>query len=139
MRLSPAAEFAVRGVLVLAEGYGEGPVTLDTICKMRDLSKQYLVKIFASLSRAKLITPVRGKKGGYLLARDPKGITVLDVIEAVEGPVMLNFCQTSPPQCEQYGCPMREVWAELQDTIRTKLESMTLADCVAGVKKSKKK
>ncbi len=139
MKLSPAAEFAVRGVLVLAEGYGDGPVTLDTICKLRDLSKQYLVKIFASLSRAKLITPVRGKKGGYLLAREPKDITVLDVIEAVEGPVMLNFCQTSPPQCERNGCPMREVWADLQDTIRTKLGSMTLAACLAGVKKSRKK
>jgi len=139
MRLSPAAEFAVRGILVLAEGYGDGPVTLDTICKLRDLSKQYLVKIFASLSRAKLITPVRGKKGGYLLARDPKDITVLDVIEAVEGPVTLNFCQMSPPQCERNGCPMRPVWADLQDTIRTKLASMTLAGCVATVKKSRKK
>ena len=139
MKLSPAAEFAVRGVLVLADGYGDGPVTLDTICKMRDLSKQYLVKIFASLSRAKLITPIRGKKGGYLLAREPKDITILEIIEAVEGPVTLNFCQSSPPQCERYSCPMREVWAELQDTIRTKLESMTLADCIAGVKKSKKK
>jgi len=137
MRLSPAAEFAVRGVLVLAENYGNGPVTLDTICRARGLSKQYLVKLFAPLIRAKLITPIRGKKGGYLLARPPKDITVLEVIEAVEGPIVLNFCQDNPPQCDRTGCPMRDVWCDLQETIRRKLKSMTFASCISAQAKKK--
>lgn len=104
MRLSPAAEFAVRGALVLAERSGQGPVTLGTICSQRDLSRQYLVKIFALLIKAGIITPVRGKRGGYLLARDPASITLLEVIEAVEGPIILNLCQRIPPRCDRYQC-----------------------------------
>jgi Rrf2 family protein len=130
MRLSPAAELSIRGTLVLAEEYGQGPVSLDNICARRALPKQYLVKLFASLTRAGLISPVRGKHGGYLLMREPGQISVLEVIEAVEGPIVLNYCMHDPPQCDREGCPMRGVWGELQDTIRQKLASMTLAGCL---------
>nr|MBC8372009.1 Rrf2 family transcriptional regulator [Planctomycetota bacterium] len=101
MRISPAAEFAVRGALVLAEHYGNGPTTLNSICEEQDISKQYLVKIFASLARAGLVRPVRGKLGGYLLAREPAQISILDLMEAVEGPIAVNFCQHDPPRCDR--------------------------------------
>ena len=130
MRLSPAAELAVRGTVILAERYGQGPITLDTICSQRELPKQYLVKIFSSLARAGLITPVRGKRGGYMLARDPKEVSLLNVIEAVEGPLNLNYCQQTPPQCDDVTCPVRPLWEELQQIMQGKLDSMMLADCV---------
>ena len=132
MKLSPAAELGVRGVLVLGEKYGNGPVTLDTICAHRDLPKQYLVKIFASLARAGLVTPVRGKGGGYMLARDPEKITLLEVIEAVEGPIRLNYCQHNPSQCDELSCPIRPLWKELQETVRDKLGKMRVSDCLNG-------
>ena len=130
MKLSVAAELALRGIFVLAGRNDEDPVSLDVICSPRDLPKDYLAKIFGLLVRGDLIIPVRGKHGGYRLARDPARITVLEIVEAVEGPVVLNFCQHDPPKCEQYDCPMRPVWAELQQMIRGKLSSVTLADCV---------
>jgi Rrf2 family protein len=127
MKLSPAAEFAIRGATVLAENYGNGPVTLDTICTQRDLPKQYLVKIFAQVARAGLITPVRGKNGGYLLAKDPESVSLLDIIEAVEGPMVLNQCQGDDPQCGEDNCPMRPVWDELQESVTRKLRNVSLA------------
>jgi Rrf2 family protein len=130
MKLSPAAEFAVRGALVLAENYGEGPTTLDAICEARGLSKQYLVKIFSSLARAGLVTPVRGKKGGYLLARDPADINLLELIEAVEGPMAVNFCQHVPPRCEQTECGLRSMWSDIQNYICDKLGGTTLGQCL---------
>ncbi len=137
MRLSPAAEFAVRGALVLAERSGQGPVTLGTICSQRDLSRQYLVKIFALLIKAGIITPVRGKRGGYLLARDPASITLLEVIEAVEGPIILNLCQRIPPRCDRYQCALRPVWSGLQRDIRSRLGSISLASCLGKAKTQK--
>jgi Rrf2 family protein len=131
MKLTAAAELAVRGMLVLAGKHGQGPTTLAQVCQERDLPKEYLTKIFASLSRDGLITPIRGKGGGYVLARDPGTITLLDIIEAVEGPIALNFCQQDPPQCEQEACPVRPVWTDLQETIRAKLGQKTLADYLA--------
>jgi len=133
MKLSLAAELAVRGAIVLAIRYGDGPITLAEVCAPRDLPRQYLAKIFSALVRAGLVRPQRGKKGGYQLARGPEAITVLEIIEAVEGPIMLNFCQRKPPECDQEGCPVRPVWAELQKTIRDRLGSVTLADCVRCV------
>lgn len=129
MRLSPAAELAVRGVICLAERYGEGPIRIADICRERQLRKEYLSKIFGALSRADLVTPVRGKGGGYMLSREPRDITVLEVIEAVEGPIALNYCQHDPPQCDNETCRLRPMWTEIQEFVRSKLGSMTLADC----------
>lgn len=132
MKLSPAAELGIRGSVILAEQYGKGPTTLDTICSRRDLPKQYLVKIFASLARAGLVTPVRGKNGGYMLSRDPAQISLLQIVEAVEGPIALNYCQQEPSACEEHSCPIRPIWNDLQGIIRDRLGEMTLSQCVNG-------
>ncbi len=129
MKLSVAAELAIRGISVLASHYGEGPVTLSELCDTKDLPKQYLAKIFSSLSRADLVTPIRGKRGGYKLSHPPQEITLLQVIEAVEGPLAINLCQFDPPKCSDMQCSLRGVWSELQNMLRTKLQSVTLADC----------
>ncbi|MFP4106740.1 MAG: RrF2 family transcriptional regulator [Phycisphaerae bacterium] len=128
MRLTPAAELAVRGSIVLAMHHGEGPTPLKTICAERDLPKQYLTKLFSSLARVGLVTPVRGKHGGYLLAKEPADISLLDIIEGIEGELALNYCTTDPPQCEKEDCPVRPVWQDLQEQMREKLSSMSLQD-----------
>ena len=130
MRLSPAAEFAIRGMLVVAERDGQGPVTLATVCQERSLSKQYLAKIFGQLARANLITPIRGKHGGYELAQGLDQISILDIIEAVEGPVALNLCQHQPPKCEEPDCGLRDVWSDLQHIFRDRLGAISLRDCL---------
>lgn len=130
MRLSSAAELAVRGMVVLAKEYGNAPTTLMNVCSSRNLPREYLTKIFSMLTRAGLINPVRGKRGGYSLARDPSSISLLKVIEAVEGPVALNLCQHVPPKCDDLDCPIRKMWSELQATTKKKLAAMTLQDCI---------
>ena len=128
LALSQAAELAIRGIQVLAQRYGGKPTPLDAICKARDLPKQYLIKLFAMLSRAGLIVPVRGKGGGYKLAREPKDISLLEVIEAIEGPIAVNLCQETPIRCDFDACPVRPVWGDIQGYIQNKLSSVTLVD-----------
>lgn len=130
MKLSIAAEYAVRGILVLTEEHGRGPVTLTAVCKRRKLPKQYLTKLFSHLTKAGLVHPVRGKGGGYSLARSPDQINLLQVIEAVEGPVILNLCQHTPSRCLKELCKIRPLWTDLQKTVREKLSSFTLAQCL---------
>ncbi len=129
MRVRPAVEFAIRGMLVLAERHGQGPVALDAICAHRDLPKQYLTKIFNSLTRSGLILPVRGKGGGFLLARPPAATSLLEVIEAIQGPVAFSLCPPMPDRCPD-DCRMRGLWDGLQGYIRDKLSATSLADCV---------
>lgn len=131
MKISPAAELGMQGVLVLAENFGQGPTTLAEICEMRSLSREYLAKVFGQLARMDIVTPVRGKKGGYVLARDPKDVTLLQIIEAIEGVQALNLCQYDPPRCDNASvCKVQPVWSELQEIITAKLNSLNLADCI---------
>ena len=125
-----AAELAVRGIVVLGEHYGQGPVPLDEICESRALPRQYLVKLFAMLARANLIEAIRGKGGGYVLAKAPSQITLLEIIEAIEGPLALNLCQSEPPRCEQTQCRIRDVWTALQQDMRAQLAARTLDEFV---------
>lgn len=130
IRLSPAAEFAIRGTAVLAEEFGRGPVPLAAICSRRDLPKDYLAKILGALAKQELVLAVRGKRGGYALARDPSQIPLLEIVEAVEGPLAVNLCQHDPPKCDEEDCPAREAWRQIQQFVRAKLAELTLADFV---------
>ena len=131
LTLSPAAELAMRAALTLAIEYGKGPVRLCDICAVRDMQRDYTAKVLGYLSRARLVVPIRGKNGGYTLARDPGEITLLDVIEAVEGPISLNLCQKENPECDQADtCPVGAVWSDIQDFAVGKLSGKTLAQCV---------
>ena len=116
----------------MAGNHGNGPTTLETVCTTRNLARQYLTKIFSTLAKADIITPIRGKRGGYLLSRDPSEISILEILETVEGPITLNLCQATPPKCDNTSCPLRPVWAELQEVIRGRLSRITLADCLNG-------
>jgi len=129
MQLSKAAEYAVRGAIVLADRYGQGPVPLVEICRVRGLSKSfaYMTKIFRILARRGVVRAIRGKNGGYTLARPPAKTTLLEVIEAIEGRLALNLCQHTPPQCHEPNCPVRPVWTQLQEQVRSVLGSKTLA------------
>ncbi len=131
MRLSMAAELGIRGILTLAQEHGQGPIPLDEICRRRDLPKEYLAKIFTSLTRAGLVDAVRGKGGGHFLAKPPEEITLLEVIEAIEGPLATNLCQHTPSRCKEVDCPVRPVWSEIQDKIRALLGSKHLSDFIS--------
>jgi len=131
MKLSMAAEFAIRGILALAEYYGQGPVPLARICRRRKLPKQYCTKIFGMLVRANLIDAVRGKGGGYALARPPGEISLLSVIEAIEGPLAVNLCQSDPPKCNEPDCPVYPVWKRVQEQVSTTLAGKSLGELIA--------
>ena len=128
MNIAPAAELAIRGIRLLAEKNSDEPTPLDIICKEGDLPKQYLIKIFSLLAKADLVRPVRGKRGGYLLGRPAADISLLQIIESIQGPLALNFCQHNPTRCDDDECPGRSVWAELQQTVTERLAGVSLAD-----------
>ncbi|MCE5276790.1 MAG: Rrf2 family transcriptional regulator [Planctomycetaceae bacterium] len=132
MKLSMAAELALRGMVMLAQKHGNGPITLECICQERELPKQYLTKIFASLAKADIVTPIRGKNGGYRLSREPSEISLRQIIEVIEGPIAVNFCQQQPSKCKSE-CSMKPVWTNIQQVLVEKLSSTSLADLLAPV------
>ena len=125
MRISTAAELGIRGMLYLAANYQNGPVPMGEICQEQKLPRHYMLKIFAALVRAGFVRGNRGRGGGYTLALNPGEISILDIIEAVEGPLALNRCQNKPSQCRWHTgdntCQVRPVWDELQAITAKKL------------------
>jgi len=119
-------------MLCLAEHYGEGPVLLRTIAEQEEVSLKYLEQLVIPLRAAGLIKSVRGAKGGYLLAREPVDIKLIDFLEPLEGGMTLVDCTDFPEICNRSeGCQARHLWCDLRDLIAEKLTATTLADLMA--------
>jgi len=129
-KLSRKGEYALRAVFYLSASGSK--CTTDEIAEKQAIPKPFLKKILQSLSVAGLISSTKGPKGGISLNVSPKKLSVKEVIEKIEGPLMLNKCLS----CSGGGCsfttvcPFHEVWAECQQVLQNTLESMKFSDLV---------
>ena len=92
MQISKSAGYAIHGLGYLVTRGTTDPVQISEISNNQDVSKPYLAKIFQQLSTARIVVGHRGVTGGYLLAHEPKDITLVNIIEAVDGPVIRRHC-----------------------------------------------
>ncbi|HVN16915.1 MAG TPA: Rrf2 family transcriptional regulator [Anaerolineales bacterium] len=126
MQITRQADYAVRAVLYLAQrGPSERSAT-SQVAEEQHIPPSFLAKIISQLSIAGLLHTSRGARGGVTLAREPKDITLLEVIEAIDGPIMLNECVSDGGACTfDENCPLRPVWCEAQNDLITRLKGTT--------------
>jgi|SRR3712207_6758439 len=128
MKLSTKGRYGVRAMVDLAINYGKEPISIKNISKRQSISEYYLEQLFASLRRAGLIKSIRGAQGGYILNREPKDITVSDILEPLEGPVELSEC-IKDGNCENMdSCSARLLWARIKESIEKVTKTTTLED-----------
>ena len=130
MQVTARAEYALRAAMVLASA-GPGPLKSEAIADAEDIPLRFLHNILTALTRAGILSSLRGADGGYELTRSPADITVADVIRAVEGP----FAAGGGPDQEgprRTNGALRAVWSVLRANERAVLESVTLADLASG-------
>jgi Rrf2 family protein len=122
MQLTRAADYAVR-VMVYMAGLAPGSrVSRTALAACIDCPEQFLSKVLQSLTKAGLITSHRGNTGGFELPPSRHRTSVMEIIEAVEGPICLNICLNSRNECRQAeNCPAYPVWIEAQNAITTVL------------------
>ncbi|MBE0428298.1 MAG: Rrf2 family transcriptional regulator [Thermoleophilia bacterium] len=132
MHLTRQSDYGVRAVLHLANlPYGKVVQTKE-IAARQVIPSKYLPSIIRTLARAGLIRTLRGNQGGVMLARPPEDLSVLEVIEAVEGPISLVPCLRSPEQCvHQDSCTFRPVCENVQNSLIAQLHNTTFADLVS--------
>lgn len=129
LQISRKMDYALRALAYLAGRNGAQGCTLGDIATHTAVSSQFLAKIIEQLSKRGLVRSRRGPRGGYVLARQPAEVSVNDVIEAVEGPIMLNTCTTGQSDCVLLpGCEITTVWKEAQKRLIEVLSQTTLAD-----------
>jgi Rrf2 family transcriptional regulator, cysteine metabolism repressor len=103
----------------------------ETVARNQDISKKYIHNIFTILKNNGLVTAVRGKKGGYLLAKPPSEISLDKIIEILEGPVLIVDCVGNRKACKRSAkCRTINLWEDLGHLIKDFLASMTLEDFV---------
>jgi Rrf2 family protein len=118
-------------MIELALHHGKEPLSLTTIAKNEGISKKYLTQLMGPLKLAGLVRVVRGKTGGFVLARHPSKITLGDILYALEGDMSLLDCVKDPRVCYRSSeCMSRPTWLELSQLIKNYLNSTTLADIV---------
>ena len=131
MRLTTKGRFAVTAMVDLAMRQNRGPVTLAAISERQHISLSYLEQLFGKLRRAKLVSSVRGPGGGYNLAQSAPGITVADIVTAVDETLDATQCGGRENCHEEKRCMTHDLWATLNEKMHDYLSSVSLADLVA--------
>jgi len=126
MRLTARSEYGMLALIDLAEAYGERPLSVRELAEDRELPTPFLEQLFASLRRAGLVKGVRGPHGGFTLARDPKTITALDIVEALEGELAPTVCAQQGACDRSDSCAASSVWTDVASSVREALESWDL-------------
>lgn len=129
MQITRAGEYGVLGLLALARRPVGEVAMVDVVATEEQVPVSFLGKIFQSLARAGIVKSVRGSGGGFALARVPAEITILQVIEAIEGPIALQRCLDEDGGCEHMtGCALCGLLSEAQDRVKEVFQATTLAD-----------
>ena len=129
MKLSTKGRYGLRILLDVALHGGEAPRLAREIASSQGISEKYISRLIIALRRAGLVVSVRGAKGGYRLGRFPEAITLLDVVEAMEGRISLVACVQKPGICSKVvTCPARKAWVGVNAKIRAAFAETTLAD-----------
>ncbi len=128
MRLATKGRYGLRAMIELARHRGEGPLLMSTIASRQDISRKYLHALLTALRAAGLVRSVRGAHGGYTLTKQPGEITVLEIVEALEGSMVLTDCVLDAGLCERSDtCAARGVWKRVSEAMRRELASISLA------------
>lgn len=131
MKLSTKGRYGVKAMVELAINYGESPISIKTISTRQNISEYYLEQLFAPLRKAKLITSIRGAQGGYVLSKEPKEITVADIIYVLEGPIEIADCIEGTTTCDNSDCcATKLLWEKIKNSIDDVMKSVTLQDIV---------
>jgi Rrf2 family protein len=127
MEITREADYAIRCILYLSNKQGEISMVEDIASEMQ-IPKSFLAKIVQKLARASLVKSFRGVKGGFQLARPPVEISLLDVVEAIEGEVVMNVCALDHMLCSRSAsCPVHPVWTEIRKDFRKILKKYNFA------------
>ena len=131
MQLSTRSRYGTRLMVDLALHYDKGPVRINDIAKRQDISVKYLEQLIIPLKKASLIKSARGPKGGHMLAKPTKDITIADIVTLLENETSLSPCLKNPDICDRTEtCFTRDIWGMLTGKIYETLNAITLSDVI---------
>lgn len=145
MKVSTKSRYGLAAMVDLAEQFGKGPVALRNVAARQQLSEHYLEQLMSSLRNAGFVRSIRGAQGGYVLGKDPKEISVGEIVRAMEGPIapvdcLLEASGENNPYCDKTcDCIRRDIWRKMGDSINDTLDSISLGSLCRAETETKEK
>jgi Rrf2 family protein len=135
MIFTNATEYAIRGLAELAARSTGGNMLLDQLVMGTDLPRDFMAKIFQKLVRGGILVSAKGRGGGFALARPAHQISLLHVIEAMEGPQLLDRCVVGLERCtDQMPCPQHDLYKPIRQRLKDYLSTTSVADLASSLK-----
>ena len=132
MRLSRKGDYALRAVIQLAIA-NNSHRSISDISGAANIPRNFAAKILKQLTDAGLLKSFTGKNGGYRLVKPAENISFREIIEAVEGPIIINRCLDGSADCNRVSfCRMYDVWKVTQDKMLELLENVKIGNVIAG-------
>lgn len=130
MKFGVGVDYSLKALLMLADRYPSAqPLRVEEIAAVQGVPENYLRRLLIELKRGGLVLSQKGPSGGYMLARPPARITMADVVEIIEGDYTPVECLEDGANSfcpRDSGCPMRDVWRDVRDSVVGILRSATL-------------
>ncbi len=129
MKISTKGRYGLRIMLDLALNENGTPRLIRDIAQSQQISEKYISRLIIALRQAGMVRSIRGAKGGFRLNREPTLVTLLDIVEAMEGPLAIVGCVKAPGKCGRHeACAAREIWDRVNTEIRAAMGKVTLQD-----------
>lgn len=137
MKLSTKGRYGLQAMVDLGVHATEKQVSLKSIAERLNLSENYLEQLIALLKKSGLVGSVRGAQGGYFLKKDPKEISIGDILRALEGSLAPTecSCEGGKHKCDKDGrCVTQSVWERMRDSINGVVDGITLQELIEDYK-----
>jgi Rrf2 family iron-sulfur cluster assembly transcriptional regulator len=133
LHVTRKGDYAIRGMVYLAMKPMDQLSLISEMASALDVSQTLLAKIFQNLSKVGLVKSYRGVGGGFILGRPAEEISLLEIVEAVEGTIVLNRCLLRPGTCDRDAeCTVHPIWREVQEKMRDILGNVMLKYLAGG-------
>lgn len=131
MRISTKARYSLRGLLDLALHFESDPIQIHEIARRQGISERYLENLFTKLRSNGILTSIKGKGGGFMLAKKPEDIDIYSVFNAVEEDMALVACVETTDNCtKSTSCVTRNLWKKISDEMMTTLKNLSLKELI---------
>ena len=128
MQITRQADYAIQAVWYISKLGTNQRAATRQIAEDQHIPASFLAKIVSQLTIAGLLQTSRGARGGVMLAKKPEDISLLEVVEAIDGPISLNDCVHDESSCNfSSTCPMRAIWCDAQDDLVNRLKGTNFA------------
>jgi Rrf2 family protein len=125
---SRACEYAVRALFEMARRPEQESWTIQELASRTDTPAPFLAKTFQALVKGEILVSTKGRRGGFAFARAPQKISLIEIVELIDGPALAHNCALGLPTCSNDDpCPFHAHWKAIRDSITNALHRQTLA------------